>query len=226
MYGWQPSTLQSKTRRLFVEARRRQSSHKSATHLFNSDLKEIDIAGPAISATHGVQKQPRLHAERLEKPQGHFNHFGIDGRMIRTESFRAYLIELPPAPFLLLFVAEHRPHVVQLGEAAAAVHGILQVGAHHRSRRFRAERHRPFAPVHERVHLLSDDVRVVADSPRKQLGRLQDRCPDFRKPILSENPPRVFFHQLPASDFLRQQISHSRKAVRYQIFHSMILIKE
>ena len=62
-----------------------------------------------------IDQKPRLNAQRLQQSQDHLDHLRFDSGMIGAEHFRADLIELPPAPFLLLFVPEHRTEVVKLG---------------------------------------------------------------------------------------------------------------
>ncbi len=133
--------------------------------------------------------------------------------MFRPDRLGPDLVELAPAPLLLLFMPEHRPEVVEPVESPPPVQGALDVGADNRSSRLRAQGHRTAALVPEGVHLLADDVRVPPDPAREQFGGLDDGGPDLPVPVALEDAARALLHEAPALGLPGEQVPRPRQVV-------------
>src|SRR5712691_9214249 len=88
-------------------------------------------------------------------------------------------MELAVAPSLGALVAEHRTNRVQANRFGVHEKSVLDIGAEERRGCFRTEGQRFTTSILKRVHLFLDDVRGLADAPRKHFGPLEDRQPDF-----------------------------------------------
>src|SRR5207244_3315110 len=139
--------------------------------------------------------------------------------MVGAEDLRAHLVELAPAPLLLLFVAEHRADVVELLDPSRAVHVVLGVGAHDRGRGFGSKRDRLPALVREGVHLLADDVGVKPYPAREQLRGLQDRRADLLEAVTREDLPRALLDPMPARHLFGQDVADAGKGGQESGFH-------
>ena len=95
-----------------------------------------------------------------------------------------------------------------------AVQAVLEVGAHDRRRRLRAERQRAVAAVGERVHLLRDDVRALARRAAKQLRVLEHRRVDPAVAVQRAQPLELPDHLLPERLLGREGCRASRAALR------------
>src|SRR5581483_116080 len=137
--------------------------------------QRLKVARPVIGAANGVQfERPVGDADAIQQSGEHLQHLGVAHRRLaagsgRADGFRADLVELPVASLLRTLAAELRAHVKELLHAGTLPQLVLDVGAHHPGGIFRTKsegltflRFRP-SPVFEGVHLLGDDVRILAD---------------------------------------------------------------
>ena len=145
------------------------------------------------------------------------DHFRFDGRVIRAEHLGAQLVELPEAPLLRPFPAEHGPHVVDLPDLRVPMDLVLQVGPDHRCRPLRPKRKRAAVTVVEGVHLLGDDVGVFSHPPGKQLGAFEDRRANFGEPIEGKDLPGGLLHPIPNHRFLRQNVPSPLDGLDHEI---------
>src|SRR5712692_9337391 len=98
----------------------------------------------------------------------HRDDFGIYQGRLGADRLGADLIELAETALLWALPAEHRADVVILLDARNLVEPVLDVGADHRGGGFRAQGKRAAVAILEGVHLLADDVGVLADAAREQ----------------------------------------------------------
>ena len=117
------------------------------------------------------------------------------------------LMELPVAAGLRALVPKHRAHRVEPDRLGLHLESVLDIGAQHARRGLGTKRERIPAPVLERVHLLLDDIRLVADSPRKQLGALEQRHADLSIAVCLEDPACRRLDALPARGLRRQDVT-------------------
>src|SRR6266540_1210078 len=97
-------------------------------------------------------------------------------------------MELPVTAGLRALVPKHRAHRVEPNRFGLYLESMLDIGAQHARRGLGTKRERIPTPVLECVHLLLDDIRLVADSPRKQLGALEQRHADLPIAVGLEDP--------------------------------------
>src|SRR5439155_25158185 len=149
-----------------------------------------DVGGPGsrIADRVDVQLEALPEPQRSEEVEEHGDDLGIERRVWLAEGLDIELMELPVPPRLRTLVPEHRPHRVDLDRLGPDVEPVLDVGPHERGRRLWTERQRLAATVIEGVHLLRDDVGLVADAPREQLRPLEERHPDLLVAVRLEGP--------------------------------------
>src|SRR5579884_631822 len=169
--------------------------------------KKLHELRPAVLVAHGVEQQLEAAQSRFtQNIDHHFDYFDIGGGRVRSDRFSADLKELPVPAFLRPLTAEHRPAVVELLQPRPLIEAVLDVCAHHRSRRFRSQRERAAVAVLERVHLLPDDIGLFADTARKQGRFLEDRRPDLLVVVAPENVARDRFDMVPHRARRRENI--------------------
>ena len=159
-------------------------------------------AGPvdrtAVGAAEGIDLQGRLGEPELgEEMAEHGQHLGVDRGARDAGDLGADLVELAVAPLLRPLVAEHRPHVVELGDRVGGIQLVLDEGPHDAGGPLRPHGDGVLPLVDERIHLLFDDVGRIADGAAEQLGLLQDRDPDLGKAVQLENPAGGRLDMLP-----------------------------
>ena len=106
------------------------------------------------------------------------DHLDVGERLGSTQDLDVDLMELAQPPLLRPLVAEHRaareqPDRQLLAERAG------DEGARDAGGVLRAQRQALAASILERVHLLGDDVRGLAERAREHLGELEDRRRDL-----------------------------------------------
>jgi hypothetical protein len=113
------------------------------------------------------------------------------------QRFGVDLVELPVTALLRTFVTEHGaagPHALRpiVGEV------VLDRRADDAGGRFRTQRERLAVQlVLERIHLMLDDVRVLADAAHEQRGRFHDRHAHVPVPVLRKHGTRGVLETLP-----------------------------
>src|SRR3990172_3781602 len=117
--------------------------------------------------------------------------------------------DLPGAPRLRALVAEHGAGRVEAYGLGLDLEAVLDVGAQERRGRLGPERERVAAAVVEGVHLLLDDVGLVADPAREELGALEERQPDLPVAVALEGLPPRGPHALPLARPRGQDVAHA-----------------
>ena len=150
-----------------------------------------------------------LDAHFIEKFHEHHDEFGVDRRVHGAEDLRVYLVELAQAARLGTLVAEHGADAEELRDARAVVEAVLHVGSADRGGRLGAQRDGIAPLVFEGVHLLGDDVGLLADSAREEFGALEGGHSYLPVAVARENLPRQLFGSLPPRRFFGQDVFHA-----------------
>ncbi len=150
-----------------------------------------------------------FHPRAAQQLDHHFDHFGVHHRRFRADGLRADLIELAEAAFLRALAAEHRAQVVELLDAGNLIQAMLDIGAHHRSRRFRAQREGTAVAILPGVHFLADDIRVFAYAAREQRRFLEQRRADLLVVVGAEDLARHRFHVIPRGAGGRKNVART-----------------
>ena len=163
-----------------------------------------DEHGPALRAADGVDQQlEAVEPDTAQDLDHHLDHFGVDRRRFGPDRLGADLVELPVAALLRALAAEHRADVVELLHAGLLVQPVLDLGADHRRRVLGPQRQRGPVIV-EGVHLLADDVGLLADAAREQRGLLEDRRADLAVVVARKIASRDGLHVVPHARSGRQ----------------------
>ena len=119
----------------------------------------------------------------------------------------AKLVKLPVSASLRPIVSEEITHVEQANRLRQIVHAMLEIRATHGSRSFGAQGDQVSPPVFERVSLLLDNVRGLANTPYKQVGVLERGRINA---LVSEPSGNVFspgFEEAPVDLLLREYVT-------------------
>ncbi len=122
------------------------------------------------------------YLQPLEEGRQDEDQLGVHQRRAHPEDLGVDLGELPVAPLLGSFAPEHRADGVEPLHGVGRVQLVLDVGPHDGGRGLRAQGDHLPAAVGEGVHLLFDDVRVLADAALEELGPFHDRDPYLTEP--------------------------------------------
>src|SRR5205807_329639 len=132
---------------------------------------------------------------------------GVDVGPGPADRLHVHLPELAVAPGLRRLMAEHRPEAPEL-VALAAQQTVGDERAHDAGRGLGTEREALAAAIGEGVHLLADDVGMLADCALEELRVLDDRHANFLVAVSGEELPRAGLEVLPGPDLLRQHVVH------------------
>ena len=128
----------------------------------------------AVQLEHDVVGQAQLGQDaRAER-----DHLDVGERLGSTQDLDVDLMELAQPPLLRPLVAEHRAAREQPDRQLLAERSGDE-GARDAGGVLRPQRQALAAPILERVHLLGDDVRGLAERAREHLGELEDRRRDL-----------------------------------------------
>src|SRR5690606_19774541 len=147
-------------------------------------------------------------AELLPQARGHDDQLRVDLGLVEAERLDAELMELPVTSLLRLFPAEHRAAAPQL-LLLVVQQTVAEARAHHAGRRLRTQRHAVPAAVLERIHLLLDDVRQLADRPAEELGAFEHRDADPPVAVGLEERLRDGLELLPQRFVLGEDVVHA-----------------
>src|SRR5262249_7866336 len=166
---------------------------------------------PVARITDGVhmEGEPLLEAEGPEEIHEHAHHFRVHGRARLTEGFHVGLVELAIASRLRSLVAEHGADRVETDGLRLDLEPVLDVGAHEPGGGLGTEGERVAAAVLEGVHLLLDDVRLVADAPREELRALEEREANLAIAVGFEGGSARGLHTLPAPSLRGENVPHA-----------------
>src|SRR5262249_56982341 len=103
--------------------------------------------------------------------------------------------------------AEHRPAIVQARGGLALREPTLEVCAHDARRRLRAQRERGLVTVDERVHLLLDDVRGIAERAGEELRALDHGKPDLVEAVAPEHDRGGILALAPPPGLVRHNVA-------------------
>ncbi len=173
-------------------------------------LKIVDQRGPpgiarlCVAQCVQLQRHAIVDAELAQQLVAERQQFDVCRRLSGANDLGIELVELPEASLLRPLVAE-----------GGAVHGELQrrillpalaeVGAAYPRRELRPKRDQLAAAVLERVHLLGDDVRGLADRPGEDSGRLDDRHFDALEAEQAAHAIERLDHRVEAVDVFSEQ---------------------
>ena len=104
---------------------------------------------------------------------------------------------------------EHGADGVELLDGVVLVKTVLDIGPDQRSRGFRPKAHALSLAVRKGVHLLGDNVRLLADAPAEELGHFEEGDHHFLEAESAKNLSRLFLHSLPGSCLGRQDVLES-----------------
>jgi hypothetical protein len=158
-----------------------------------------------------IDREPRAvgDAQRAPQPRQHHDMLRVDFRAGEAQRLDVELMELPVPPLLRALVAKHRadgPHALRplVGER------MLDGGTHDTGGGFRTQRQALAVElVLERVHLVLDDVRRVADAANEHGRRFDDRHSHVPVPVLGEDAARRVLESLPKRRIVRQDVVHA-----------------
>src|SRR5258706_447878 len=85
------------------------------------------------------------------------------------------------------------------------------------SSRFRLQRETGAAPVGKRVHLLSDDVRQLADAPGEHRGFFECGCPDLAVIKEPHHGADRFLDELPAVALARENVPGALHGLKFHV---------
>jgi hypothetical protein len=168
-----------------------------------------DIAGAVGAGAYGVDLQlPVLNSQLIEKRRQHFQDFRIaQGRLGAgaggTDDLRANLPELAVASLLWTLAAELRADVIELLQQAGLAQLVFDVGADHSSGVFRAQGQRlsllglGAGAVFPGVHLLRDNVGLLAYTAGEELSVFEDRSADLAEVVACKDTPGGRFNVIP-----------------------------
>ena len=140
----------------------------------------------------------------------HREAFGVEQGGAATDVFDADLVELAAASGGGAFPAEHRTHVVD--PLFDAVHHVgVGEGAHHAGGAFGAEGQTAAAAVVEGIHLLLDDIRLVAEVSDEDIGAFEDGGPQFGVAVAPENLACGVFDFAPGGHFWFPEVGGARQ---------------
>ena len=116
------------------------------------------------------------------------------------------LMVLPQPTRLRPFIAKDRRDIEGAHRLRERVHPVLNIGAAHRRGPLRPQRQHVVAAVCERIHLLFDDVRPLADGAHKQRRLLKYGGVDPSKTETMRDVLRRGPHPVPIGLIVRQRI--------------------
>ena len=204
------SSFESSSRSGFVSRRRR--SFPSHVRGVRAEVlaQRLDVARPVRGVADVVQHERHAaEAEPLHALHRQLQHLEVDRRVRVADGLDAELVELAEAPGLRPVVPEHGAEVVEPHRQRLVVQAVLQVGAADGGGPLRSERDLLPAPVLEAVHLLLDDVRLLADGAGEEGRILEDGRIDAR---VTERPGGLgnrAVHERPVALLLRQDVGRS-----------------
>ena len=132
--------------------------------------------------------------------------FRVDLRIRVADGLNPELMVLPQPTRLRPFIAKDRRDIEGAHRLREGVHPVLNIGAAHRRGPLRPQRQHVIPAVRERVHLLFDDVRPLADGTHKQRRLLKNRGVDPSKTETMRDVLRRRPHPVPIGLVVRQRI--------------------
>jgi hypothetical protein len=104
----------------------------------------------------------------------HINDFGVKGGVIIANSLIAKLIVLTVSSCLRPFISKDRGKIIEPYRLGKIIKSMLKISAADRRRALRSQGQLVTPPVGKGVHLLGDNVSILADTAGKKLGVLKD----------------------------------------------------
>jgi hypothetical protein len=182
-------------------------------------MYEIEIPRPGriaveVDGSHPVEEIVEVSGARLRSRAGEF-YLG----MARKEIYEQARKNALPPETMKEIETTTREQVEDLVRRFVGPQAQV-VGANPPLRRHRgrlgSERQRVAAAVVEGVHLLLDDVRLVADPPREQLGALEQGHADLAVAIRLEDSAGRSFDALPPRGLRRQNVTDSADSLDHR----------
>ncbi len=202
-----------------VSARRWQSTHIWPTTGCEGLAQCRDVARAVLRGADGIDQQaPAGDAQLIEQGCEHLQHFGIAQRRLRAgagrpDDLRADLEKLAVAALLRALAAELRADVIELLQQSLLAELVLDIGADDAGGVLRpqGERLRLFRLcarlVLPGVHLLGDDVGLLAHAAGEERGVLEDGCANLAEVVAGKDAARGSIDVVPQLGFRRQQVA-------------------
>src|SRR5690606_7878198 len=147
-----------------------------------------EVARPARLVAEAVDaKLDPDQPHRLDQIAGEGEDLHVFLGRGHAEGFDAELEKLPVAMALGPLAAEHRAEVPPALHGIAHGQALLHVGPHRAGGILRPERQHLPAAILESVHLLADDVGLLADRPGEEPRFLEDRRVDELEAVAREH---------------------------------------
>src|SRR5204862_8063962 len=182
----------------------------------------IDQRAPVARAALGiakcvdVERHPVSDAERLQDAVPERDDLDIGLRLRDAQQLDADLMKLAETPLLRPLIAEHRAGIAKFDRRRLR-QPVRQDRANDPGGVLRPQCDLFAAAIVEGVHLLRDNVGVLADRPRKDLGKFENRRRDLGKPVKPRLLARGIADPAMAAHRLGQEIL--RAARRLQFWH-------
>ena len=172
--------------------------------------ERLDVARPVGGVADVVEHERHAaEAEPFHALHRELQHLEVDRRVRVADGLDAELVELAVASGLRAVVPEHRAEVVEPHRQRLVVQPVLQVRAADGGRPLGPERDLLPAPVLEAVHLLLDDVRLLADGAGEERRVLEDGRVDALIAERPCGPGDRAVHERPVPLLLRQDVGCS-----------------
>ena len=148
-----------------------------------------------LGATKGIDLEGQiLEAQGVQKAQQHADEVGVGIGAVRTEAFAVDLVELPHAPFLRAFIAEHGPGGEEAAYRFPVGEAAFDIGAHDARRRLWPQGQRPALAVGKGIHFFLHHIGFFTNGALKKLGKFHNGRAQFHKAVPAENIPAGIFH--------------------------------
>src|SRR5205823_3249843 len=141
--------------------------------------ERLAVGGAALRVAQSVEIEHNAltDTERVEDAATERDNLDVGLRLSDANQLHADLVELAEPSPLRALVAEHRAAVEEF-ERRALDEAVRDYRADHAGRILGPQRHFLAAAVGKRVHLLGDDVGVLADRSDKDFGEFENRRGD------------------------------------------------
>src|SRR5579871_5147183 len=128
-------------------------------------------------------------------------------------------MRLAIAPLLRTLVTEDWADVVE-PQRRRREEAVLQHRPHDRRRPLGAQRQAAAAPIGKRIHLLFDDVALLADAPHEEIGGLEHRRANLAVSVAGRQPMYARFELAPPPRLRREKIRGAARRAEALFRHS------
>jgi hypothetical protein len=134
----------------------------------------IKVMGPTAIAADAVKAECEPFQSQLYiKLPSNLNDLGIEGRVGISYGFNAELVMLTVSARLGTLISEDCSHIVEPYWLGQVIHPVLHISTAHRGSSLGAQGELVSALILKGVHLLLNDVGILADTAYKKSGVLK-----------------------------------------------------